>query len=163
MGLHVLSQSHAVKSALMYLTNGLETFSYLLCLYVWLLHATIIHAGSNRRWWERRNKIIVWCLLSEIFNCRSFYYPFVIKGSKPVPLMIFIVSLIFCTINGYMQSRYLLHYYSYSDRWFYDPRFMIGIVMFMCGMAVNIHSDAVLRGLRKSHDTGYKIPKGMRK
>jgi len=77
--------------------------------------------------------------------------------------MIFVVSLIFCAINGYMQSRYLLHYYSYSDQWFYDPRFMIGIVMFLSGMAINIHSDAVLRGLRKSNETGYKIPKGVRK
>ena len=99
---------------------------------------------------------------TDIFNCRSFHYPFVIKGSKPVPLMIFVVSLIFCAINGYMQSRYLLHYYSYTDQWFYDPRFIIGVVMFLFGMAINIHSDAILRGLRKPNETGYKIPKGVR-
>ena len=32
--------------------------------------------------------------------------------------------------------------------------------MFVCGMAINMHSDHVLRNLRKPGDTGYKIPKG---
>jgi len=32
--------------------------------------------------------------------------------------------------------------------------------MFLFGMAINIHSDAVLRNLRKPNETGYKTPKG---
>ena len=82
------------------------------------------------------------------------------KGSKPVPVVVFLMAMSFCTLNGYMQSRYLLHYYSYSNQWFYDPRLLIGIIMFLVGMAINIHSDAVLRNLRKPNETGYKIPKG---
>ena len=35
-----------------------------------------------------------------------------------------------------------------------------GCVMFVCGMTINIHSDHILRNLRKPGETGYKIPKG---
>lgn len=68
--------------------------------------------------------------------------------------------MLFCTMNGYVQSRYLLHYYSYSNQWFYDPRFLAGVMLFLFGLAVNIQSDAALRGLRKPNETGYKTPKG---
>lgn len=32
--------------------------------------------------------------------------------------------------------------------------------MFVCGMFINIHSDAILRSLRAPGDNGYKIPYG---
>jgi len=83
------------------------------------------------------------------------------RGSKPVPVSVFLMAMMFCTINGYMQSRSLLHYYSYSDQWFYDPRPLIGIVLFLFGLTINIHSDIILRNLRKPNETGYKIPKGV--
>jgi len=83
------------------------------------------------------------------------------RGSKPVPVSVFLMAMMFCTINGYMQSRSLLHYYSYSDQWFYDPRPLIGIIMFLFGLGINIHSDVALRNLRKPNETGYKIPKGV--
>ena len=37
---------------------------------------------------------------------------------------------------------------------------VIGTVMFVVGMVINIHSDHVLRNLRKPNETGYKIPTG---
>jgi len=35
--------------------------------------------------------------------------------------------------------------------------------MFLFGMAINIHSVAILHNLRKTNETGYKIPKGIKK
>lgn len=70
------------------------------------------------------------------------------------------MAFVFCATNGYVQSRYLLHYYSYSNQWFSDPRFLAGVVLFLLGLAINIQSDATLRGLRKPNETGYKTPKG---
>ena len=32
--------------------------------------------------------------------------------------------------------------------------------MFFVGMAINIHSDHILRNLRRPGESGYKIPKG---
>lgn len=93
-------------------------------------------------------------------NHRSFIYPFIIQGGKPTPFIVFLMAFVFCATNGYVQSRYLLHYYSYSNQWFSDPRFLAGVVLFLLGLAINIRSDATLRGLRKPNETGYKTPKG---
>jgi len=39
-------------------------------------------------------------------------------------------------------------------------RFIIGVLLFFGGLAINIHSDYILRNLRKPGESGYKIPKG---
>jgi steroid 5-alpha reductase family enzyme len=48
----------------------------------------------------------------------------------------------------------------YAAGWLRDPRFLFGATMFFGGMAINWHSDAVLRRLRRSGETAYKIPYG---
>ena len=43
----------------------------------------------------------------------------------------------------------------------YDPSFhLAGAALFAVGFLINIHSDHVLRNLRKPGEVGYKIPKG---
>jgi 3-oxo-5-alpha-steroid 4-dehydrogenase 1 len=37
----------------------------------------------------------------------------------------------------------------YADDWVYDPRFIVGIVLFFAGMFINIQADSILRNLRK--------------
>ena len=37
----------------------------------------------------------------------------------------------------------------------------LGSALWLIGMLINIHSDHVLRNLRKPGETGYKIPRGM--
>jgi steroid 5-alpha reductase family enzyme len=36
----------------------------------------------------------------------------------------------------------------------------VGLALFLAGLAVNLHSDSVLRGLRAGGGTGYHIPHG---
>ena len=36
-----------------------------------------------------------------------------------------------------------------------------GVLMFVCGLIANVHSDHILRTLRKPGETGYKIPQGL--
>ena len=79
---------------------------------------------------------------------------------KDTPLVPVMVGMCVCTVNGYLQGRYLTNYARYDASWFYDPRFSIGLVMFLLGMAINVHSDSVLRNLRKPGETGYKVPHG---
>ena len=66
-----------------------------------------------------------------------------------------------CAVNGYLQGRYLTNYAHYDTAWFYDPRFLIGHLLFLVGMAINIYSDSLLRSLRSPGETGYKIPYGV--
>ena len=72
-----------------------------------------------------------------------------------------LVGFSVCTVNGYLQGRYLTNYADYDQSWFFDPRFLVGHLLFLVGMAINIHSDSLLRALRKPGDTAYRIPYGM--
>ena len=59
-----------------------------------------------------------------------------------------------------MNARWVSEYGSYATSWLYDPRFILGVLLFLGGYALNLNSDRILRGLRKPGETGYKIPYG---
>lgn len=42
----------------------------------------------------------------------------------------------------------------------FECRFIFGLLLFVTGMAINIHSDYTLIGLRKDGEKGYKVPHG---
>ncbi|TMS18352.1 3-oxo-5-alpha-steroid 4-dehydrogenase 1 [Larimichthys crocea] len=44
--------------------------------------------------------------------------------------------------------------------WVTHPCFIAGSVLWLVGWLVNMHSDHILRNLRKPGETGYKIPTG---
>lgn len=111
---------------------------------------------------------------------RTFVYPFLMsKKAKRMPLVIPIFGISFNVINGFINGFYLFGgktvYFEntifevnlahlYTIEWLYDPRFIIGVLIFFIGIAINIHSDHVLRTLRKPGETAYKVPnRGMHK
>jgi 3-oxo-5-alpha-steroid 4-dehydrogenase 1 len=105
------------------------------------------------------NWILLGLFLLHYVN-RSFIFPLLIRGGKPTPFVIFLLAFIFCVFNGYLQCRYLATYAVYPSNWITDPRFVIGVLLFFAGMGINIHSDSILRNLRKPGETTYKIPRG---
>ncbi|NXU66282.1 S5A1 dehydrogenase, partial [Horornis vulcanius] len=95
------------------------------------------------------------------FVChRALIFPLLIREGKPTPLFTFVLALLFCVFNGYLQGRSLTTYATYPPGWLSDSRFITGFLGFLIGMAINIHSDHILRNLRKPGETGYKIPRG---
>jgi len=98
---------------------------------------------------------------------RSFIFPFLLKGKSKMPLVIMFMSVVWNVINGYIQGHFLFHiapadsYYMklYSTAWVTDPRFIIGTVIFFTGWIINMHSDHVIRHLRKPGDTNHYLPK----
>jgi len=81
---------------------------------------------------------------------RTFIFPFLMKGGdKKFPVMLIVFGLGFNTINGYVNGKYLFSLSPiYPISWFYDPRFIIGAVLFISGIVINLYSDHILRGLR---------------
>jgi steroid 5-alpha reductase family enzyme len=67
---------------------------------------------------------------------------------------------VFNVLNAWINARWIGHLGTYAADWLTDPRFVIGALVFLGGWAGNLHSDAVLRGLRAPGETGYKIPRG---
>lgn len=120
---------------------------------VWMMCFTESYLLENTS-----NRILLFCFIAHYIH-RTLIYPLLLKG-KPLPLFMVILAFLFCTVNGYLQGGYLLYSARYTDDWINHPQFIIGIVLFMLGLIINIHSDYILRNLRKPGETGYKIPTG---
>eukprot|EP00948_MAST-09A_sp_MAST-9A-sp1_P004300 g4300.t1 len=101
--------------------------------------------------------------LFHYFN-RSFIYPLRKTSGKTIPILVSLLAFVFCVCNGYIQGRYLTAGWAperlYSETYLYDPRFILGTLLFFTGWAINVQADEILLNLRKPGETGYKIPRG---
>ncbi|XP_006012612.1 3-oxo-5-alpha-steroid 4-dehydrogenase 1 isoform X1 [Latimeria chalumnae] len=113
----------------------------------------------NNRLSHLPNQILVTMFICHYMH-RSLIFPFLIRGGKPIPFIIFALAFIFCFCNGYLQARYLTHYAVYPSDWITKPCFLLGCITWLIGMLLNIHSDHILRTLRKPGERDYKIPRG---
>uniref|UniRef100_A0A8C9Y9Q3 3-oxo-5alpha-steroid 4-dehydrogenase (NADP(+)) n=1 Tax=Sander lucioperca TaxID=283035 RepID=A0A8C9Y9Q3_SANLU len=86
----------------------------------------------------------------------TFVYSLLTRG-RPYPLGVMVAAGLFCSVNGFLQGHYLLHCAQFDDEW---SDFLLGLLLFYIGMAINIHSDYILHNLRKPGEVVYKIPKG---
>lgn len=95
------------------------------------------------------------------FN-RVFIFPLRIKESgKRMPVLIVLSAFFFNICNGFFNGYYFGYITpEYSMSWFYDWRFILGILLFFTGMLINITSDNKLLSLRKGGKKGYFIPHG---
>lgn len=102
--------------------------------------------------------IVMWTIH---YTQRTFIYTFLMRGgNKKFPILIVIFAIIFNTINGYVNGYYLFSLsLVHSLSWFLDPRFIAGFIIFFSGMIINLHSDHILRNLRKQGKNGYRIPR----
>lgn len=94
---------------------------------------------------------------------RSFIFPFKLRGKSRMPFVIIMLGVIFNIINAYMIGGWLFYvspvsYYPIS--WLWSPLFILGSLVFIAGMAINLHSDHLIRNLRKPGDTKHYIPRG---
>lgn len=94
---------------------------------------------------------------------RSFIYPFRMRGGhKQKPIVTAVLAFAFNTANGSTNAFAIteLSPHLLSTAWLSDPRFILGIIVFFTGYAINQQSDAILLNLRKPGESGYKIPRG---
>jgi 3-oxo-5-alpha-steroid 4-dehydrogenase 1 len=89
---------------------------------------------------------------------RTFVFPLLMRpGGNPMPLSIMALAIAFNVLNDYVNARWISELGSYSNEWLSDPRFVVGVVLFLVGFGINLHSDHVLRVLRREGG-GYQIP-----
>jgi 3-oxo-5-alpha-steroid 4-dehydrogenase 1 len=96
------------------------------------------------------------------YTNRSIIYPLRTKTkNKKMPFVIIAFALIFNLINGFINGFYFGNIRPVYDlTWLYDPRFILGFLVFITGMLINIRSDGILLSLRKNSSQGYSIPNG---
>lgn len=121
-------------------------------------------------WWQSGKSTgtvpFLFFLLFELhYFQRSFVFPFLLKGKSRMPVAIMLMGVIFNLLNGYIQGEWL---FRLAPEGFYGAGYLrnaacwLGMLLFFAGMAVNWHSDSVIRRLRKPGDTNHYLPqKGM--
>ena len=112
----------------------------------------------------RRDPVsLTWVLLWLLhYAWRAFIYPFRLRGGQlRMPLSVVAMAFVFNVMNGYLQGRGLFTMGPLrAATWFADPRFIVGVLLFLGGYAINQQSDIILRDLRAPGETGYRIPNG---
>ena len=90
---------------------------------------------------------------------RAFIYPFSLRGAaRRMPVVVMSFGFLFNVMNGYLNGRYIFSFSGgYGSSWLSDPRFIAGTALFIIGFVINRQADMVLRELRKSGESGYKI------
>ena len=63
---------------------------------------------------------------SSLVRYRALIFPFLIRQGKPTPFFTFLLALLFCIYNGYLQGRSLSNYAEYPSGWLKDPCFITG-------------------------------------
>lgn len=107
--------------------------------------------------------LIFLCLFQLHYFNRSFIYPMLLIGRSKMPLGIIVMGVVFNLLNAAMQGLWIFYLAPegrYSIDWLTTPQFIIGVVVFFAGMVINMHSDHIIRHLRKPGDTGHYLPKG---
>lgn len=96
------------------------------------------------------------------YTHRTFVYPFRMRmGGRSMPLVIALMGAATNLVINWLIFRW--HFglgpveaVGPADLW----RIGAGLVLFAAGLALNLHSDAVLRRLRGPGESGYRIPQG---
>lgn len=93
---------------------------------------------------------------------RSFVFPLLLKGNSRMPVAIMAMGIVFNVLNGCMQAGGLFYFApdAYAAGWAYllRPNAIFGLLLFFGGMLVNLHSDHVIRHLRRPGDTRHYLP-----
>lgn len=102
---------------------------------------------------------IVWLIH---YFYRAIIFPMRLRTrGKTVPLVIVVSAIFFNLVNASLNGYYLGYLSDgYPEDWLLDPRFIIGIIIFIIGFIINQVSDQILLNLRKGGKTGYYIPRG---
>ena len=134
----------------------------------WMLMEAPVFVAMLLLWWlsDRREDGIrlVFLLLFELhYFHRAFVFPWLMRGRSKMPLSIIGTAVLFNTLNAYMQGGWLFYVSPvdyYSADWLTSLPFLSGTALFLFGMGVNIHSDRIIRNLRKPGDTAHYLPRG---
>ena len=68
-------------------------------------------------------------------------------------------------LHSYLNAAYISELGThYQASWFQDPRFIVGMLIYVFGFTTNVYSDSILRNLRSKNpqpdEPRYKIPYG---
>lgn len=132
----------------------------------WILMEAPVFIVMAILWWNSdRYHLLVPLIFFLLFQLhyfqRAFIFPLLLKGKGRMPLAIMLMGVVFNLLNGFMQGEWLFYLTPatlYTPAWLMTPQFIIGVLLFFTGMAINWYSDYIIRHLRKPGDTRHYLP-----
>ena len=128
---------------------------------VFLSFAIFFFLGEH---WLNPAPLLLFLLWESHYVHRTFIYP---RKLKPKPGAGFRLGILangvpLNTLNGFINGWYIGQYgeHLYRINWLWDPRFILGILIFFSGFALAKQSENILIRLRKPGESGYRIPYG---
>lgn len=102
---------------------------------------------------------------------RGFYFPLSMRVPRNeksrTTFSVFLIAFgaVVTTVHGYLNGARFSTFGHYPPSWLTDPRFLAGVTLYAISLALNIHSDAILRNLRTPDEVDrgervYRIPQG---
>lgn len=134
----------------------------------WVLMEAPVFIVMCLLWWNSCRRwdivpLVFFLLFQAHYFQRSFIFPMIMRGKNRMPLVIVLMGVVFNVVNAYMQGGWIFYMSPegmYGTDWLYTPQFVVGVVVFTAGMAINLNSDYIIRNLRRPGDTAHYIPKG---
>jgi len=120
-------------------------------------------------YWQGEHKfeiapLILFALYEIHYFHRTFIYPFTIRVKRGATyrLILLAFGMIFNAANGALNGWFLSQVgtHLHNGAWIFDPRFVLGLLLFVAGFVLAKQSDSILRNLRQPGESGYKIPFG---
>ena len=103
------------------------------------------------------------------YGNRGFFFPLsmrVPKGGKAsFGMLVLSMGWVVTSLHGYLNGTFASTFAGRDASWFADPRFLGGLALYGTSLALNIHSDAIVRNLRTREEVAagtkvYRIPQG---
>ena len=134
----------------------------------WFIMEVPVFIGMSILWWMSDVRfeaapLVLFLIFQTHYFQRSFIFPLLLRGKSLMPVGIMLMGATFNTLNAVLQGYwifYLAPQQNYYADWFSKPFIYIGAVVFIFGFVTNLHSDYIIRHLRKPGDTKHYIPKG---
>lgn len=104
------------------------------------------------------------CLFLLHYFQRSFVFPLLMRGKSRMPVAIVAMGIVFNVLNGMLLTTSFFSYplagglYAEGTGYWMHSFPWIGLALFIAGMGINLHSDYVIRHLRKPGDTKHYLP-----
>lgn len=133
----------------------------------WIVMEAPVFVAMCALWWasDRRFEcapLVLFVLFQLHYFQRAFIFPLLMRGRSQMPLGIVAMGATFNLVNALMQGGWLFYAApaDYYADWFARPYIYAGGAIFLAGMAINLHSDRIIRNLRRPGDTRHYIPRG---
>ena len=117
-----------------------------------------IYLASGNLHWVGNVALVLW--LAHYGHRGLVWCWLVPKRDATVPWTMCTASFGFNLVNGGLLGWFMGYAADYPEQWLTDPRFLVGLGLFVGGAALNVWSDYRLRHLRKRAGDGRVMPSG---